>query len=360
MSENLDNLERDEEARAETGQEERVSSASEAPPTPASDPASTVPHRSRKPRSRPPSIFWPLMLLGAGVMLLLANLGILPRLSWGALWRFWPLLLIVLGVDVLIGRRSTAGAIISAVLVLVLLAAIVAVGWFADEIPMLGDLLRLPTLAAEHVQFPLEGLDSAFIKIDTSGLPCEVTALSDSPNLIEGTVTHRGRLFFDASVHGSQATIHLDPQVAGFQWWADDSGSGTQARCRVALSPEVPLRLELDGGSGPGAFHLSQLQISELALDCGSGPIDLDLPSRGTQKVTIDGGSGPVNIYLPESIAAKVILDSGSGPFLANERFSLAEGKSRGDGIWETPGYRDADEAVLLEIDQGSGPISIR
>jgi len=33
---------------------------------------------TRRPRRRPPSLFWPLVLIGTGVILLLSNLGYLP------------------------------------------------------------------------------------------------------------------------------------------------------------------------------------------------------------------------------------------------------------------------------------------
>jgi len=38
------------------------------------------------------------VLIGAGVLLLLSNLGYLPWQSWNVLWRLWPLLLIGVGV----------------------------------------------------------------------------------------------------------------------------------------------------------------------------------------------------------------------------------------------------------------------
>jgi hypothetical protein len=293
-------------------------------------------------------------------MLLLANLNILPWQSWGTLWRFWPLLLILLGLDVLIGRRSTAGAIFSTLLILILIGGIVAVGWFAEDIPFLDDLLQPAELRTERVKFPLEGLDSASVYIDWSSMPCEVDALAESVNLIEGTVIHRGELSFDARVHGNQARVRFDTEDAGFEWWREVVGGEVQPRCNVGLSPEIPIQLELDCGSGPGELNLSSLQIDELSLDCGSGPIDLDLPSTSSPNVTIDGGSGPIDITLPEGVGARVVLDSGSGPFLVDQRFRLVDGEYRGDGIWETEGYGSTEHSILLNIDQGSGPISIR
>ena len=360
MYEDTAGTQSNEEVRAEAAQEGETFPIPEPPTEPEPVPAPTTSVRPHRPRGRRPSIFWPMILVGVGVMLLLANLGILPWQSWGALWRFWPLLLVLLGLDVLIGRRSTAGAIFSTLLILILIGGIVAIGWFAEDIPFLNELLQPAELRTERVKFPLEGLDSASIYIDWSSMPCEVAALGESVNLIEGTVTHRGEVTFDARVHGSQARVRFDTGDAGFEWWREVVGGEVQPRCHVGLSPEIAMQLELDCGSGPGELDLSGLHVDELALDCGSGPVDLELPSVSSPNVTIDGGSGPLDINLPEGVGARVVLDSGSGPFLVDERFRLVEGEYRGDGIWETEGYDSAEHSILLEIDQGSGPISIR
>jgi hypothetical protein len=128
----------------------------------------------------------------------------------------------------------------------------------------------------------------------------------------------------------------------------------------VRLSPNVPLDLTLDAGSGRCDFDLTSLQVSDLFLDSGSGPIDLALPSGSTFEARIDGGSGSLNITLPESTGAQVVLDSGSGSFHPDERFRLVKGERNRDGVWETDNYRTAEHAISIEIDQGSGSIHIR
>ncbi len=57
------------------------------------------------PAPRYRSIFWPLVLVAAGVLWLLKSLGQLPELNFWVLLRLWPLLLIGLGLDLLVGRR---------------------------------------------------------------------------------------------------------------------------------------------------------------------------------------------------------------------------------------------------------------
>ncbi|MCK4451587.1 MAG: hypothetical protein KAX26_13460, partial [Anaerolineae bacterium] len=59
------------------------------PPTIPEEPPKPSYETRRPRRRRPPSVFWPVVFIGAGVMLLLSNLGHLPWQSWGVLWRLW-------------------------------------------------------------------------------------------------------------------------------------------------------------------------------------------------------------------------------------------------------------------------------
>ena len=316
---------------------------------------------TRKPRRHPPSLFWPLVLIGAGILLLLSNLGYLPWQSWNALWRLWPLLLIALGIDVLIGRRSMVGAIVSGLLILLLLGGAVAAVLFTPNIPALANLTRPVELHTEHVEHPLAGVERASVAIDWTSLPGQLSALNDSPNLIEGEVTYRGELIFDVNLRGDRADVELDSYFSGpwlgpfdFGGWAEENGWD------VRLSPNALLDLNLDAGSGPCDFDLTGLQVGGLILDGGSGSIELALPAGSTFDARIDGGSGPITIVLPESVGALVALDSGSGPFRPDERFRLVEGRRDGDGTWETDNFRTAEHTIVLRLEQGSGSVSIR
>jgi len=315
---------------------------------------------THRPRRHPPSLFWPLVLIGAGILLLLSNMGYLPWQSWNVLWRLWPLLLIALGIDALIGRRSMIGAIISGLLILSLIGGAVAVVLFAQNIPALSNLTRPVELHTRHVEHPLAGVERGSVDIDWTSAPGYLRALRDSPNLIEGDVTYRGELIFDVDTRGEQANVKLDSYFSGP--WFGPSGLGGRAEERwdVRLSPDVPLDLALDAGSGSCDFDLVGLQVSDLFLDVGSGSIDLALPSGSTFDARIDGGSGSLDIVLPESVGAWVVLDSGSGAFRPDERFRLVEGRRNDDGVWETDNLRTATHAIELSIDQGSGSISIR
>jgi hypothetical protein len=315
--------------------------------------------RSDRPRHRPPSMFWPLMLISAGVLLLLSNLGYLPWESWNAIWKLWPLMLIAMGIDVLVGRRSTLGAIISALLILGLIGGAIAVLFFAQSIPGLEDLTQRPPIRLRHIVYELGDVESATVEIDWSSIPGYLSALDDSPNLIEGDVAYRGDLIFDVHPRGDQVDVVLDSFFAG-TWTGPLFGPGEEYRWDVKLSPNVPIDLTLDGGSGSCDYDLAGLQISDLVVDVGSGSVDLVLPAGSSFAARIDGGSGSMDVVLPEGVGARVALESGSGSFDPGERLRLVAGERDDDGVWETDDYDGADFRIELMIDQGSGSIHFR
>jgi hypothetical protein len=64
----------------------------------------------------------PTILIGIGILLLLSNLGMLQWSVWETIGRLWPILLIAAGLDTLVGRRSAVGSLLSALIVLALIA----------------------------------------------------------------------------------------------------------------------------------------------------------------------------------------------------------------------------------------------
>ncbi len=316
--------------------------------------------KARKPQRHPPSLFWPIVFIGAGVALLLSNLGYLPWASWNILWRLWPLLLIALGIDLLIGRRSVVGAIISAVLILALVGGAIALAFYTPSIPQLAELAQSPEWRTAHVEQSLEGVERASVTIDTGSVPCLLSKLSDSLNLIEGDITYRGTLVFDAPVRGGRADVRLDSYFTGPWWgWAPGFEDNPRAVWGVKLSPKIPLDLNFDTGSGRCYFDLSGLQVNSLIVDSGSGAVDLILPSDTSFEARIDAGSGRFAITLPAGVGARVALDSGSGAFRPDERFEMVSGERGDDSVWETENLSTAETTIELEIDQGSGALVI-
>jgi hypothetical protein len=310
-----------------------------------------------KPKSR--SYFWPIVLISIGVLLLLSNLNIVPWTTWNLLWRFWPLILVAVGIDILIGQRSAVGSVISAFLILALIGAAAGTVFFAEQLPFLAGYLQETPWQTDHVEQALEDYESASILIDWTSQPGTLGALNKSGNLIEGDLTYQGDLIFDVQSRGSEADILLDTRLIE-NWGIIPFQTNPDAKWGISLTPEIPLDLTLDTGSGSCDFDLSELTLEEFFLDSGSGSINLTLPEGQSYPVKINSGSGSVRITIPEDTGIRVELNSGSGSFNPGSRFKLVSGERNGDGIWETKNYDSAPYSIEMKIDQGSGSIRFR
>lgn len=315
--------------------------------------------RPAAPGPRPrPSVFWPILLILGGVVMLLSNLGYLPEPSWAMVGRLWPVIFIALGIDLLIGRRSVAGAIISAMLILMLAAGFMALVFFARYIPALADLAREPALETYTFEHPLAGLEAAKVRIDWSSRPGELRALQDSRNLIQASITTYGAPDFYVTQTNNTVQVRIGARETTPMFGLRPGGSAVGQDWKIQLHPDIMLDLDLDCGSGRYDFDLSGLWLSNLRLDGGSGAIQLSLPADSSFEGRITGGSGELVITAPKGVGLRVLLDGGSGAFtVAN--LTRIEG-DEDESVWESKDYANAETQIVLRIDQGSGAIRIQ
>jgi hypothetical protein len=323
-----------------------------------------------EPRRHYRSLFWPIVLIGVGLVWFLANINVLPNFNASALLNLWPLVLIALGLDLLIGRRSPLiGLLIGVVTVGVAIALLLAV-------PSLGKGGQYTT---DRYSAPAAGVSSAVINIHAASEPVNLHRLSDSANLFEGVIDHTGPMEFNVSGEAQkQITLRQQPSV-NFMF----NFGNFNARWDVGLNPKVPLALNYNGASGSNRLDLSGLQLTSATIDGGSGSFDVTLPaSSGAYTVnysggsgsldmnllsgsditlTLKGGSGSLNLNVPDGAALRVeVQDSGSGSVNLPGGMTHTGGKNGKTGVWETSGFSSAAHKItIIARDLGSGSFNI-
>ena len=353
-----------------------------------------------KNRSGYRSIFWPVLLIGVGVIWLLGSLNLIPVPNLRLLLRLWPLALVVIGLDILIGRRSP---VISSIIGIGSIALIIALLFLA---PTLG---FEPGGELKKLQFsePLDAATSADITLDLERYSTTIDSLSRSDMLVEAELDTVRDISFSA--RGSQVKIiRLEP-VDDFSFFDIDWDNldVRDARWEIGLSPEVPLDLYVDVGSGSAALYLMDLELTSFEIDGGSGSSTLALPASPSEySAIIDGGSGSFNIEIADSAKIDFAIDVGSGSFniligdtanieaqidggsgsltidVANNvgvrvvirdsgsgsvhipgSYTLVDDLGEDDrdiGIWESAGYDDAAHRVEITFDPSSGSFTLR
>lgn len=296
-----------------------------------------------------PRLFWPIILIGAGIIFLLNNLGVIQGNPWSVLWRLWPVLLIALGLEILIGRSGAAGSILSAVLGLLVVGGVLWILIARPALPGLNFNFN-GELKTDQIDYPLNAVRSASVSIGFSTGTNELRALSDSNKLIEGTIRHYGDLMFDPSDSGSQANIRLHTGSASIS----TPFGGSEERWDVALNPGVAYDLDLNMGVGQSTIDLSKLTVTGGRLDAGVGTTDLMLPAKGRFTMNVDGGVGTIRIHAPGKVALRVEVDTGIGSFNPGGRLH-----SIGSDTYETEGFSSAENAITLRVKVGVGTISV-
>jgi DUF4097 and DUF4098 domain-containing protein YvlB len=137
--------------------------------------------------------------------------------------------------------------------------------------------------------------------------------------------------------------------VTGFRGEAHalDTGSGN------LLASEIETRT-LRADTGSGDVRVSRAQAEEVNADTGSGSLDLELTGPSLARVKADTGSGDVRIRLAKDASFEVRADMGSG--------DLESGFADAQPIVnrrQVVGYRRADGRIKIEVDTGSGDITV-
>ncbi|MFN7036832.1 MAG: LiaI-LiaF-like domain-containing protein [Bellilinea sp.] len=318
------------------------------------------------------SLFWPVLLIGVGVIWLLSNLGVIPRENLAMLVNLWPLILIIIGLDLLFGRQSPLAGVLIGVITVGMAVVVLIAG------PALG-LAAGGVLRHESIREPLGEAARAEIILNLSTHPARIYGLSNSSQLLEAEIDYFGELRYTSSGERLRR-IRLE------QFQSNPSVTFSvdpTARWDIGLTSSIPLELTIDGSSGSAEFDLSSLQLANLEIDQSSGRMEIQLPA-GIEPYTarIDGGSGSLQITLPDKgnltlrlegssgsiqiltggeIPLRLeIRDDGSGSVNLPAWLNRISGRDK-EGVWESASYSSAaNPIVIICEDLGSGSFTIR
>jgi hypothetical protein len=322
------------------------------------------------------SLFWPIVLIGVGLVWLLSNLGLIAPMSIWGLLRLWPLLLIAIGLDLIFGRRSP------------LVGGLIGLGVVAAAVVILltGTALGLNTsveVKSGRFSEPVGNTTAARVDLNLSAGDATVHALSDSNELIDANLKYVGEI--DFNVQGDQQkVVRLSQRSDGIILGPFIGISGNQLNWDVGLSPRVPIDLRVDASSGAARLNLSELQLAGLTIDASSGDFSADLPATPERyDVRIDASSGSFSVNVPEGaeIDAEVdmssghvvfdvpdgagvrvdVRDSSSGSVHVPSNYTRTRDDGRNRGTWESPDYGQAERQIVLVVaNMSSGTFEVR
>jgi hypothetical protein len=260
------------------------------------------------------SMIWGIIILVAGIMFLLDNLGLLPVSAWKVVF---PAGLIILGL------------------------------WF-----LLGPALFSKDLPVEQVSVPLDGTTEAEIKFRHGAGELIVKSDEISGQLLNGSfgggVEHRVRQ------EGNSCRVKLSTPSDNF-WMMPFTQSGKGLTWDVRLSKEIALKLDFKTGASDTRIDLTDLVVTDLRLETGASRCEILLPTQaGFTRMSVEAGAASIKINVPQSVAARMQVETGlSGVKVDTTRFIQS------GNVYESPDYAAAANKVEIKVQAGVGSIEI-
>jgi len=283
------------------------------------------------------------LLIGLGVVFLLSNFGYLALSAWQVILYLWPLFLIAIGFDILIGRRSRLLSLLGLVLMIVL---------FVGSMWAIGAGTRsYETTEVRSIRQDVEGAERAQVMIEPGIGALNLTALPEMEALIIGTIPSEKALSVSESfeladenaiyrLHATSGNYAFPGITDIFSW-------------DLALSPLIPINLEVELGLGNIAMGLQSVELSGLKLDLGVGSMTINLPEDVDFDGTIDAAIGQVVLYVPKDVGLRVQKDTALVIVQFPDDYQLE------DGVYTSPNYHSADHRIDLRLDMAIGRIFI-
>lgn len=259
------------------------------------------------------SLFWGLILLLIGGVMLADAAGI--RLPSGAkLTDFiWPILLILFGAVMIFG------------------------------------VFRRGRIETKRAAIELRNATQAGLDISHGAGRLKIHSGAGAGLLVSGSFA--GGLRHTAQKNGDRLEVRMRPARDWFVF--PFFGSAVSLDWDVALNAGVPLDLKLKSGANQAEIDLRDLRLTELKLDSGASDTRLTLPARGRLRADLDFGAASMDITIPPGVAARIKIDQGASDVKVDGRFPRV-----GD-IYKSDDFDSAANAVDLDIDAGAATIRI-
>lgn len=299
--------------------------------------------------------FWPILLVVMGLdglyqrkgfatatlftvtggYLLLANLGYVSFSSWITVLQLWPVLLVGWGLDILIGNRSIWACLAASLGGFALSALVIWVVFSAPVFSRPGDLLP--------IQQELGNATSADINISHVSGHLMIEGGAGAKNLIEGSAEKPAANSPEVSYSLNNKRANFDLNWASGNYPNMGPGSNTGFEWGLKLNDTIPMDLETEVVFGAQELDLRTTQLETLKSSTIFGLDQVTFPAEGSYQADLDVIFGGLKLSVPKDAAVRIRAD------MIRFMVSLPEGY-----VWED------DVALSPAAQRGEGnPIEI-
>jgi len=292
-----------------------------------------------------------VILIAIGIIVLLANVGVITSDALLRLGDLWPLLLVILGLQLILNHtlpRQQATLIGLGATVVIVIAALA----YATLAPATNFGTRQANFSDRLV-----GLTAATLDLSYSGATVDIqggTNLGDS--LYQAHVEYPGT--------DDPPTISLDHE-SGTLAIGERSGfsplrlfGAARRHAVITLTDRIPWTIKISGGAANAHLDLRRLPLAKVEISGGASRLDAQLPSpKGTVLIDMSGSVSNLTLRAATGAQWRVAVSGGVSGLRINGSSYAAIG---GDFEQQSPGYASASDRFDIEISGGASHVDVR
>ena len=284
-----------------------------------------------------------LLLVLAGVIAFMNNIGLG---SWELVreaFKFWPVVLIVIGFSLFWDGRIPRW--LALILVLLVSAGVVFLGL---STPYTQDFQGARKYFGGQTHFSVESqeypdLTGGELNVKFGGGSLHVNpaaegwfrgVFSGPQRVVPVQESEQTRLKVDLVQDGSRINL----------------GGGSN-RWDLDLSPGIPWTVSLDIGAVSGRLNLYGIPLDHLDLQFGAGDVDLQLGENGEEaSVVISSGASNLKVRVPEDVGLRIEVKGAlARTNIQEHNFPVI------DERYTSPHYEEADSRIDMKVDMAVG-----
>jgi hypothetical protein len=291
------------------------------------------------------SFVGPILFIGLGTVILLGNLGYLELASWTVFLRLWPVLLIAFGLDILIGHRSIWSAVVGVALGLLLVAGVF---WYASTLPE-----ARAGIQSEVISQELNGANLADVDLNQIFGELVVRSGAAAGNLIDGEVQlGRNQTYNqDYEVVDGRGTYSLDSSTADA--YVPFLNPASSLAWHLNLTGSIPLSLETNLVVGTQTVDLTGLNLARFDSNVVIGQNTLILSNGSLLEGRTSTVIGQIVVRVPQDVPLRMRFNT------ALTGTSLPAGFTRDDDLVYNDAAGQDGEAIELELNIPIGSVRI-
>lgn len=294
-------------------------------------------------------LFSSLLFIGLGTLFLMANLGYANLNNWHFLLRYWPIIIIAIGLDILFPLRNLMVSIIGLILAAALIVGIV---YLSNNTQTAAS----QPVTQETLAIPAENASQADINLQLTAGTMDIGSQADPENILQGTLNlvDRSQVFQNRYQDGKTAYVTLKSNGVQFMRIRNEQLSFQDSHWQLDLNPDLPSTVDSVLVAGQMNTDLSGMDQLEMENTVIFGQSVVILPQQGDVNLFSSVIFGELQVRVPEDANALILIDTTIDNVSAPQDF-----RKTGNKIY-SPNYDANDHPVTIKLSVPFGGIDLR